>query len=242
MNTFLSLRALVATFALCASAVAQEPTPKIPVPKMPTAQDSKQEMIDLFHQVESKMQEIDRLLYDAGAGGAAGSSLKDAGIDKLLRDAGEKSRSVQAGIDRILELAREQQQQQQSSSSGGSSGSDPNGQSPLDQQRSGQQQKEKKPGGEAPDQQDEQNDPNAPKKQGGQPKNPKDSKDESQRTGANPPNGPKGSPSNPADARELWGELPEQARDVFRVQGGGDLPPRYRDFIDSYYRRMSRRP
>jgi len=33
--------------------------------------------------------------------------------------------------------------------------------------------------------------------------------------------------------------LPVYARDVFRAQGGEALPLRYRDFIDSYYRRLN---
>jgi hypothetical protein len=36
--------------------------------------------------------------------------------------------------------------------------------------------------------------------------------------------------------------LPVHARDVFRTQGGRDLPPRYRDAIDGYYRRLSKNP
>jgi hypothetical protein len=235
-----AFRTLAASLALYANGVAQEKLPELGGPKLPTLQDAKQEMTDLFLQVESKLQEIDRLLYDAGAGGAVGDKLEDAGIDRLLREAGERSQAVQAGIDRIIELAREQQQQQSSSGAGGQPQS--KGDSPLDRQQPGEQQREKKPGGQAPDQQDPQGDPNEQKDSQGEPKSPKDSKDDSQRTGSNPPGGPKGSPSNPIDDRERWGELPEQARDVFRVQGGGDLPPRYRDFIDSYYRRMSRRP
>jgi len=31
-------------------------------------------------------------------------------------------------------------------------------------------------------------------------------------------------------------------RDLFRMEGGGDLPPRYRDWIDAYYRRLDRTP
>jgi hypothetical protein len=29
-------------------------------------------------------------------------------------------------------------------------------------------------------------------------------------------------------------------RDVFRTQGGGDMPAKYRDWIDAYYRRMAK--
>ncbi|MCC7172169.1 MAG: hypothetical protein IT459_17115 [Planctomycetes bacterium] len=42
------------------------------------------------------------------------------------------------------------------------------------------------------------------------------------------------------DERERWGELPQHARDVFVTEGDDDLPPRYRAWIDEYYRRMNR--
>jgi hypothetical protein len=35
--------------------------------------------------------------------------------------------------------------------------------------------------------------------------------------------------------------LPVYARDIFRAQGGEALPLQYRDFIDSYYRRLNDR-
>ncbi len=44
------------------------------------------------------------------------------------------------------------------------------------------------------------------------------------------------------DAREAWGYLPEHARDVFRTQGGGQMPARYREWIDSYYKKLNQRP
>jgi hypothetical protein len=28
---------------------------------------------------------------------------------------------------------------------------------------------------------------------------------------------------------------------LFRTEGGGDLPPQYRDWIDAYHRRLNRR-
>ncbi|MCC6407903.1 MAG: hypothetical protein IT453_12135 [Planctomycetes bacterium] len=214
--------------------------PEITLPQLGGGDGGKEEMIKLFHEVEQKLQEVDRLLYDAGAGTAVGGELADSGIDRLLRDAQARSSSAQQGIDRILELARQQQQQQSSSSGGTGSEQQPQGDSPLDEpRRQGEQQREKKPGGKAPDSQGKPEQPQPT----GEPKSPKDSKDDpTQQQGTNPPKGAKGAPSQPGDDRERWGELPEQVRDVFRVQGGDDLPPRYRDFIDSYYRRMSKRP
>jgi hypothetical protein len=44
------------------------------------------------------------------------------------------------------------------------------------------------------------------------------------------------------DARDRWGDLPIQVRDVFRNEAGSDLPPQYRDWIDAYYRRLNQRP
>ncbi len=40
---------------------------------------------------------------------------------------------------------------------------------------------------------------------------------------------------------EVWGELPIHLRDIFRAEGGVDVPAQYRDWIDSYYRRLNRR-
>ena len=45
-----------------------------------------------------------------------------------------------------------------------------------------------------------------------------------------------------ADARDRWGHLPVQVREIFRVQGADDMPPRFRDWIDAYYRRLNRQP
>jgi len=33
--------------------------------------------------------------------------------------------------------------------------------------------------------------------------------------------------------------LPPRAREVFTIKGGEDMPARYRDWIDAYYRRLS---
>lgn len=57
-------------------------------------------------------------------------------------------------------------------------------------------------------------------------------------------------PNSTSGARELqrvqggepfdrWGDLPVQAREVFRNHGGSDFPPHYRDWIDQYYRRLN---
>ena len=38
---------------------------------------------------------------------------------------------------------------------------------------------------------------------------------------------------------DRWGDLPVNARDVFRAQGGTDLPVRYREWIDAYFKRLN---
>lgn len=37
-----------------------------------------------------------------------------------------------------------------------------------------------------------------------------------------------------------WGNLPLHMRDIFRSEGGSDMPARYRDWIDNYYRRLNK--
>lgn len=38
--------------------------------------------------------------------------------------------------------------------------------------------------------------------------------------------------------REQWGNLPIHMQEMFRAEGGDEVPARYRDWIDSYYRRL----
>ena len=52
---------------------------------------------------------------------------------------------------------------------------------------------------------------------------------------------PAGDPAR-AEGSGRWGDLPPRAREVFRSKGGTDMPSRYRDWIDAYYRRLNRIP
>ena len=75
--------------------------------RRPTGQDELiQELRDLFHQVERKLEEIDVQLADAGAGEVPLDAVEDAGLDDLLRDSRSKSEESIAGINRILEIAQ----------------------------------------------------------------------------------------------------------------------------------------
>ena len=42
------------------------------------------------------------------------------------------------------------------------------------------------------------------------------------------------------DATDRWGDLPIQAREVFRNEGSRDVPPEYVDWIDAYYKKLNR--
>ena len=54
---------------------------------------------------------------------------------------------------------------------------------------------------------------------------------------------PKGETGDPADAtgNEDWGDLPVHLRKTFQNGVSDDVPPRYRDWVDSYYKRLNRR-
>ncbi|MCG8433189.1 MAG: hypothetical protein MJA83_04070 [Gammaproteobacteria bacterium] len=119
------------------------------------------------------------------------------------------------------------------------------GESPLDQERDrGPKDRERTPDapGEKP-----QPEPGGEEEKGEKPSD-KDTKDPNGKFD-NPPEGKnrRGSPreqrgddatpgSNDADG---WGELPIRFRETFRNQGRDDLPVQYRDWIDSYYRRLN---
>lgn len=60
--------------------------------------------------------------------------------------------------------------------------------------------------------------------------------------GANPPALPTEIVPGAPDGKDRWGDLPVHARDVFRAQGGGDMPARYREWIDAYYKRLNQNP
>lgn len=77
-------------------------------------------------------------------------------------------------------------------------------------------------------------------KDGNDPKNPLASKEPARNSpSGGPPKSATGTPINSGSSTDRWGDLPVYARDVFRAQGGDDLPMRYRDFIDGYYRRLN---
>ena len=212
------------------------------LPPLRTEQDDKQqEMIDLIHSIERRLNTIDLRLSDAGAGVVPLEGVEDSGLDDLLRDARDQSRRNIEDIDRVLELAREMGQQ---SSGAPSQSQQPQGESPLDQERDrgpqerentpsepqnsqeqqeqGGQEPQEQPGGETPQDQDQENPENG------------------QNQAGNPDRQEQGSGGTPSNDADRWGELPVRYREVFRNQGGDDLPVQYRDWIDAYHRRLSK--
>jgi len=261
---------LALILASSSSSFAQDPPkPEVkpegehPVIHLPIGQDpgdAQQQMIKLFGEVESRLRQIDKLLAEAAAGqrGAkdATKPLEQAvaGIDALMKRTQDEGQAVVDAIDKLLELAQQQAQQQQSAGGGpqrpggqgqgsgqqGQQGAE-QGKSPLEGQRDTTTQREStpdKPGeGKGKDPQGEQPDPS------GNPKgNKKTAGDGKNTTAKSPPGSETEKLNRGADARETWGYLPEHARDVFRTQGGGQMPARYREWIDAYYKKLNQKP
>ena len=92
---------------LCNNLLAQEgtDTPKLPDMGLSQADGGRGEMIQLFHKVERRLGEIDRLLYDASAGKTALKSLEESGIANLIKNSSGKSQEVIKDIDKILAIA-----------------------------------------------------------------------------------------------------------------------------------------
>jgi len=99
--------ALLLTAGFPASLPAQD-RPTIPPFLQGGESDPRQEMVELFGKVERRLNEIDKLLYDAGSGSAALSSQKESGIAELLERSKSSGKEVLSDIDRILEIARQQ--------------------------------------------------------------------------------------------------------------------------------------
>ncbi len=260
------LTALFSSALLALAAGAQEPDVEIlppgsEPPRRAQADDPEQRLRELFSKVERRLDAIDLLLSDAAAGDTSRlDEAEAAGIDRLLRDSVDSGRQVQSDIEEILRIAQEMGQQQSSSSGGSSSdsqqqqGGEPQGSqtSRGQQQQSGEQtpsMPESQPGGEQPGGDEPQDQPGGdqpegqqPGELGQQPEGPQGSEADGQNVDNADSAAKEGSGGglDPQGA-ESWGNLPQHVRDTFRAEGRGDLPVRYRDWIDSYYKKLNRR-
>lgn len=233
---------------------AKKESPKFnPLEDVAVQDDAQAKMIELFGKVERRLNQIDRLLTDASAGDT--SKLKDvdeSGIDKLLDLSRREGQQAVQDIDEILLLAEQMNQQCNSPGQSGSCdkpGSTGEGGKPSPIDQAGQQSTQRESTPEAPQPKTAQNneDQNGQKPQpkpsdGGQPNSPLDSQDDdpTNAPGQNPPGSDVEVAGQISDL-DRWGDLPVHARDVFRSEGGGGMPARYRDWIDSYYRRLNER-
>jgi hypothetical protein len=195
-------------------------------PALP-GRDPRQEIRRLFQEVERELSAIDVRLADAGAGEIPVGEVGDSGIEKLLRDSQQGSRDATAKMDRILELAL-----QMNGKKGGGAPSDRP--SPLDRPQDGTLDRESTP--EAPRGKEEEK-PEAGKE--GEPSSPSDSDDPARNRTGEQPRDDAGDPAAHPEDSDPWGFLPQRAREVFRNQGTSDMPVQYRDWIDSYYRRLN---
>lgn len=233
------------------------PHPQIHVPLGQDPNDPHQQMLKLFGEVETRLREIDKLLAEAAAGRRGAQDAQKplekavAGIDELVKRSQDEGHKVVEAIDKILELAQQEEDQQGqgggSGKQGGQGGAQGNqqsqqpGKSPLDGARDTTTQRENtpdKPGSESGQQkQGEKPDPS------GNPRGDKKTSGDPQNTAGKPPPGQETEKvAHGPDARESWGWLPEHARDVFRTQGGGAMPARYREWIDAYYKKLNQKP
>jgi len=256
--------ALLPLLCLCPQAAAlQDPEPEeenIPIELPGMVDQAQEEMLQLFRDIEQNLRKVDVLLSDAGAGDTSGlADVEESGIGRLLEDTRDRSEQVLQDIDRLLEIAEEmgqqngggsgqsgQPQNQQNGSSGSQGSSSPQG-----TQTTRREQTPETPGQESPGQSPEpgeqphgqQPGEQQPTPQGETPTDGQDpsNTDPSLRPGSEPPTDPTGagSPNDPASDR--WGDLPVHVQDVFRGEDSEEMPPRYREWIDAYYRRLNRR-
>lgn len=234
-----------------------EPPAPAPAPEEAAAGDPQAEMLRLFHRIEVRLGEIDELLAEAAAGDPSRiREAEAAGIDELLRRTIESGRRNIEDIDRIIDLARQMGSQQSSGGGmgqrqGGQPSEGEGGRSPLDRgpQSTGREATPEGPGGEQPQGAQPGNEPGGERAEGEQPPDgggrPRGDQaagdpDPQNREGDGPSEGERGEAARTDPGVDRWGELPVHVRDVFRTRDTGDLPPRYRDWIDAYYRRLNR--
>ena len=76
-------------------------------------------------------------------------------------------------------------------------------------------------------------------KDGKEPQGGQESKDDGENRVGRKPESETEDPTAPGTDADRWGDLPPRAQEIFRNQGRDDVPVQYRDWIDSYYRRLN---
>ena len=239
---------------------AQDPEPQegpTPIELPGMVDETQQEILQLFRDIEQNLRKVDILLSDAGAGDTRGlAEVEEAGIGRLLEDSRETSQQVLGDIDRLLEIAQQMGQQSGSPSqspSGSSSG--PEGSDSLGRgsQTTRREQTPENPGedsagqdseeGEQPEGQEPGNEQQPTDSRGEVPTDGQESpnSDPTNHPANDPPTDPTGAGSPNDPTRDRWGDLPVHVQDVFRGEDSEQMPARYREWIDAYYRRLNRR-
>ncbi len=213
-----------------------------------------EDLEQLFLKVEKRLQRVTDLLYEASSGDVSGAdNIGSAGIDELIREAEQGAAGASSGMARILGATRSQseatlddiqkilemaEQQSSSSSSSSSSSQSPSSQG-MPQQGQTPSGSRKQESGERPPEpgegQEQQGDP----KDGQQPRGSQESDAGQDGQSDAPPADETGAPSGATGAEE-WGDLPVHLRKVFQNGVSEDVPPRYRDWVDSYYKRLNK--
>jgi hypothetical protein len=234
-------------------AAAQDLDPDGPLPPIvPTRQadSAEAELRRLFVEVERSLRRIDDMLFEAAAGDAPLDGEFDSGLAELIDQTLSQSREAVSGMDRILEVAEElsrQQQQQQGQGQGqDGSGSRPNQQRPDGEGQRGDAPRREQEGGR--EQPAPELDPGAQPEpepgadpSGGRPDQPGDAGQPPHQQRGQLGDDAAGEPNRPPPASDPWGDLPPRVQEVFRSQASDDMPPAYRDWIEAYHRRLSRR-
>ena len=215
-------------------------------------------MEQLFLKVEKRLQRVTDLLYEASSGDVSGAEdIGSAGIDELIREAEQGAAGASSGMARILGATRSQSEatlddiqtilemaeQQSSNSSSSSSSSSSQSQNPSGQNSPQQGQtpsgSRKQESGERPPEPGEGDEQQGKPNDGQQPRGSQESDAGQDGQADAPPPGETGGPSGASGAEE-WGDLPVHLRKVFQNGVSEDVPPRYRDWVDSYYKRLNK--
>lgn len=219
-----------------------------------------QEMQELFLKVEKRLQRVTELLFEASSGNTdAANDVGAAGIDELIRDAESQATAAQSDIAKILEASRAQgtaasseidrilELAAENAGSGGTPNAPPKSQGQntpkQGQTPSGSRKEEKGENAPEPGQDSQSEDPTGDEKDqvsdADNPTGNQESEGGEDGEGNNPPTSELGDP-NAASGEGEWGDLPIHLRKVFQNGVSDDVPPRYRDWVDSYYKRLSR--
>ena len=216
--------------------------------------DPAAQMQELFGRIEKNLRSIDELLFEA-AGSPELAEDDPQRWRAWVGDSRKRSEAVLEDIDKLLDLSQQMSSQSRgrSSSNQGQGQQSPEsseqGQSPLD--RGGPEGQRRQEGGQQGPTPPE----NQPDSEGQQPgQQPSEEKSQGQPSGAQEggPEGQQGSdrrapgsergPGSTAGEIAPWGELPPRVQEIFSNQNAEEMPLLYRDWIDSYYLRVSRQP